>query len=83
MGDRVYIKRYSKAGAPYKLVFTAVDGSSGRRIVTTSFLVPKDRLELFVKFPPLWEKIKGQALKPQPFIFLPIALGPGILSDFH
>lgn len=59
MGDRVYVKRYSKAGAPYKLVFTFVDRGSHMRIVTTSFLVPEDRLKNFVIQPPVWQKIKG------------------------
>lgn len=56
LGDEVYLKRYSKAGAPYKIVFTAVDESLNQRIVTTSFFAPEDRLSCFVTMPPKWEK---------------------------
>jgi hypothetical protein len=59
MGDRVYVKRYSKAGAPYKIVFTTIERSSQVRVVTTSFLVPEDRLMRFVQVPAIWEKKKG------------------------
>jgi hypothetical protein len=58
-GDRVYVKRYSKAGAPYKLVFTVLERVSRARVVTTSFLVPGDRLTRFVQLPAIWEKRKG------------------------
>ena len=56
IGDRVYVKRYSKCGAPYKLVFTVLERSAKVRVVTTSFLVPEDRLMRFVRIPPIWEK---------------------------
>jgi hypothetical protein len=59
MGDRVYVKRYSKAGAPYKVVFTTIDRSSQVRVVTTSFLVPERRLTRFVQVPPTWKKRRG------------------------
>jgi hypothetical protein len=59
MGDRVYVKRYSKAGAPYKVVFTTMERSSQVRVVTTSFLVPEDRLVRFLQVPAIWEKKKG------------------------
>jgi hypothetical protein len=54
LGDEVYVKRYSKAGACFKLVFTVIDELLNQRVVTTSFLTPEDRLELFIGQPPKW-----------------------------
>lgn len=56
LGDEVYVKRYSKAGSAYKIVFTEIDKSLNQRIVTTSFLAPEDRLNEFVTLPAKWEK---------------------------
>jgi hypothetical protein len=59
IGDRVYVKQYSKAGAPYKLVFTWPDYNSKLRVVTTSFFAREGRLKIFLSYPPIWEKEKG------------------------
>jgi len=80
LGDRVYVKRYSKAGAPFKLVFTVLEISSGARVVTTSFLVPEDRLARFVKMPAIWKKEKATN---EGGLLLPVTPGPGTLSDSH
>jgi hypothetical protein len=64
MGEEVYVKRYAKAGACYKLVFTEVDSSINQRIVTTSFMAPEDRLEVFIKKPGKWVK-KAVQTPPQ------------------
>jgi hypothetical protein len=55
-GDTVYVRRYAKAGDPYKLAFTARDERHKTMIVTTSFWVPGHRVRKFAKEPPLWEK---------------------------
>jgi hypothetical protein len=62
-GDEVYVKRYAKAGAAFKIVFTEVDQVLNQRIVTTSFMTPEDRLAEFVTMPPKWEK---KAIPPAP-----------------
>jgi hypothetical protein len=62
LGDEVYVKRYAKAGACYKIVFTEVDNDLNQRIVTTSFMTPDDRLREFVSMPAKWERKQ----KPEP-----------------
>ncbi len=59
IGDRVYVKQYSKAGPEYKLVFSWPDYNSKLRVVTTSFFTRVNRLTKFLSLPPLWEKRKG------------------------
>lgn len=54
MGDEVYVKRYAKAGACFKLAFTVIDEILNQRVVTTSFLTPEDRLKEFIGDPPKW-----------------------------
>jgi hypothetical protein len=54
LGDEVYMKRYSKGGACFKLVFTVIDEMLNQRVVTTSFLAPEDRLKEFIGQPPKW-----------------------------
>ena len=58
-GDIVYVKKYLKAGSTHKLVFTWPDWKTKKRIVTTSFWVPEDRLKRFLSFPPIWKKEKA------------------------
>ncbi len=62
IGDEVYVKRYAKAGACFKIVFTQIDQELNQRVVTTSFMTHEDRLQEFVTMPAKWEK-KG---KPEP-----------------
>jgi hypothetical protein len=59
VGDRVYVKQYSKHGPPYKIVFTWPDRESKLRVVTTSFFTKEVRLKRFLSDPPIWEKRKG------------------------
>jgi hypothetical protein len=75
MGDRVYVKRYAKAGSPFKLAYTTpVEGD--QRVVTTSFWSPKDELERYVELPPLWPAEKQRtAVADGPSS--PITPGPG------
>ncbi len=56
IGDEVYIRKYAKAGACYKIAFTVVDETLNQRVVTTSFLTPPDRLRQFIGDPPKWTK---------------------------
>jgi hypothetical protein len=60
LGDEVYVKKYQKAGAAYKLVFTVVDDEINQRVVTTSFLAEGDRLVEFLGQPAKWTR------KPKP-----------------
>ncbi|HZQ95143.1 MAG TPA: hypothetical protein VFA67_09050 [Candidatus Sulfotelmatobacter sp.] len=62
LGDEVYVKRYAKGGACFKIVFTEIDAALNQRIVTTSFMTQSDRLEEFVTMPPKWERKE----RPQP-----------------
>jgi hypothetical protein len=53
-GDEIYVKRFAKAGPPFKLIFTGKDRGSGHRIVTTAFFTTEDRLALFAGLPARW-----------------------------
>lgn len=65
-GDTVYVKRYAKAGEPYKLVFTLEDERLGKRTPTTAFWVPTHRLRKFVAYPALWEKGRAAVASGSP-----------------
>lgn len=56
MGDEVYVKRYAKAGAAFKIAFTIIDETLNQRVVTTSFLTQEDRLEEFIEKTPKWAR---------------------------
>lgn len=60
-GDTVYVKRYAKAGDPYRLAFTLADRRTGKRIVTTAFWAPTHRVKLFAGYPALWENQERRA----------------------
>ncbi len=53
-GDQVYVKRYAKAGATLKVVFTQIDDEMNQRIVTTSFQTDDEGLRRFVNSKPMW-----------------------------
>ena len=71
-GDEVYVKRYAKAGASCKIVFTTVDDYLNQRVPTTSFFTDEDRLSEFVTMPPKWER-KTQPEKPSEQLDLNLA----------
>ena len=71
MGDEVYVKRYAKAGACYKIVFTEVDQGLNQRIVTTSFLTQEDRLADFVTMPAKWERKEKPPVKEEQLALIP------------
>jgi hypothetical protein len=51
--DEVYVKKYDKEGAPYKLVFTRTIDFA-QIIVVTSFLTDESELPRFIKMPAKW-----------------------------
>lgn len=74
VGDQVYVKRYAKAGSPFKVLYTLVAPDSGHRVPATSFWVPKDELKQYVAFPALWEKQKAAVASG---LLSPKSPGPG------
>jgi hypothetical protein len=73
-GDLIYVKRYAKAGAALKVVFTQIDEASNQRIVTTSFLTDDEGLKRFVTSKPMWAA-KGNPLAVAQSERLDIAAG--------
>jgi hypothetical protein len=73
MGDEIYVRRYAKGGACFKLVFTVIDEVLNQRVVTTSFLTPEDRLNRFVGNPPKWvnKPKKEETPKKEPVLPFP------------